>query len=113
MNAFIHLRPGVTGPVCDFCSSEAKPQHTFVCQSFTVEASGTLFGIPITSSQGNWCACPVCTQLVHEEQWDELARRSCETFCDAHPEYRDKFDEVFEHMRAVHQEFREMYRNTQ
>lgn len=103
--------------ICDFCSSKEKPQHTFECQSFTVEASGTFLGIPISESQGHWLACPTCTQLVRDERWDELARRSTETFIARYrkefPDAASRFDEIYEHMRALHQEFRQMYRTTQ
>jgi hypothetical protein len=99
--------------ICDFCSSPDKPQHTFVCQSFTVEASGTFLGIPISASNGNWLACPACKQLVNDERWDELARRSTEMFVKAHPDAAPMWNEIYEHMRQVHQEFRSMYRNTQ
>jgi hypothetical protein len=99
--------------ICDFCSSPEKPQHTFECQSFPIKASGELFGIPVSASDGHWCACPACAQLVQDERWDELAQRSAERFCQLHPGARDRYDVIYEHMRQVHQEFRMAYRSTQ
>jgi hypothetical protein len=72
-----------------------------------------LFGIPVAESVGNWAACPVCTELVRAERWDELARRSTELFIVAHPQAQGLWDTIYEHMRQVHQEFRSGYRNTQ
>lgn len=98
---------------CDFCNTpNPQPWHRLTCQTFTVQVTGTLFGIPLSESVGDWLACETCKCLIDAGQWEDLALRCTDTFVERHPETNEAYDHILNHMRALHSEFRQMYLQT-
>ena len=57
--------------VCDFCS-DPNVHWSIVCQAF--EIPEFFFG-----SSDDWAACDTCAELIRNDKWLELTRRSITT----------------------------------
>ena len=111
--SFIEVHAGANGPICDFCSSPDKPQFAYGCQNFVSEAVGKFLGLAVSGSNGGWCACLPCKQLIDADKWEELAVRSASKFARLNPELADLYPITLAYVRKLHQEFRQMRGATQ
>jgi hypothetical protein len=87
--------------VCDFCA-DPYPVTTYLCATFIWNKDAA---VPAPAN-GAWAACEVCADLIDDEDWEELADRAFDRFCEVHnlpllyqPELRREIEELHELFR--------------
>jgi hypothetical protein len=93
--------------VCDFCSSP------FVYAAYAAEDFITPIDSDwITESKGAWSACQPCSELVDQERWDDLLKRSVEAFAAKYGVPFHMIGPLKEQISKIHEGFRKHLRKS-
>ena len=96
--------------ICDFCSAP-RPAWRYPCTSFDILAifqhrDGSEIALP-WGSIGDWAACEYCSDLIENENWDDLAQHSFNASPALNAMDRSLVEgEVVKASKALHVEFR-------
>jgi hypothetical protein len=90
--------------LCDFCS-DSNVVKSYPTADFTAPAPFSNVIVEQISA-GNWAACPTCADLVDRGAWEELTRRSVNTFYERNGHIIPR-PVLVKAITRLHQEFRE------
>lgn len=71
---------------CDFCSYE-NPTWSYTSQPYVSDVIRVPGAALVNGVDARWAACNTCHALIQARDPAGLARRSAETFVQAHPEH--------------------------
>ena len=96
---------GMTGPRCDFCSSE-EPVWVYPAEDFPIGAILTDTSNTLQVSSGGWVACAPCAQHIDLGSYGQLAVRAIASYYTRNPDW-DPDDPALEVLiRGTHEGFR-------
>ena len=85
--------------ICDFCCAP---------EIFKLYPNReTVALLPGILDSGGWAACQHCSELVDAEKWEELTRRSVDTFMEIYHFSKEDRPLIEAEMRNIHRGFRQ------
>lgn len=71
----VYERSNDKSSICDFCSGRPV-LWSYPCDDFIAAVGIGPAGPLVHEMTGPWAACHACTELIEEDQWEELAVRA-------------------------------------